>query len=377
MRKLIILVLLLAIIAGAYHFFAGKKAGDAAQMEGAVPVSVATVVEREVVQWDEFSGRLEAVERVEIRARVGGTIDAIHFEEGQLVEKGQLLFTIDPRTYQAAYKAAKARAVAAQNDFARAKELLPRKIIAQQQYDDRRSAAEVAAADLAKAELDLSYAQIKAPISGRVSRAEITVGNLVAEGAQSPVLTTIVSIAPIYANLEIDEQSYVRYLQSNGGNPEALKSIPVQLGLSGETGFPHEGTIKSFDNELNTSAGTVRVRAVFENKDGTLLPGLYAHLRIGGQGLQKALLVNERAIGTDQDKKTVNVVTPENKVEYRVIKLGGMADGMRVVREGLKAGENIVVGGTQRVRPGAQVTPQMVPMDQVPSDKSQVPSNDK
>lgn len=363
MRNLVLVIVVGALAAGGYFFFfTGQPQGDASQMGGAVPVSVAEVQERTVVQWDEFSGRLEAIDRVEVRPRVSGTIEAIHFEEGQMVSQGQPLFTIDPKPYAAALQAAKARAAAAQNEFSRSAELLPKKFISKQLYDDKKSAAAVAAAALTQAQLDMEYTLIKAPVAGRVSRAEITVGNLVSAGASGPLLTTVVSSDPIYADAEVDEQSFVRYLQANGGDPEALKSIPVQLKLSGQKDYGFEGSIKSFDNQLNTRAGTVRVRAVFDNKNGALIPGLYAQLRIGGTGNQPAILINEKSVVTDQDKKVVNIVTAENKIEYRPVVLGPIAEGLRVVRDGLKPGERIVVGGLQRVRPGAQVMPQLVDM---------------
>lgn len=308
--------------------------------------------------WDEFSGRLEAVERVEVRPRVEGTIDAIHFEEGELVQKGQLLFTIDPKPFEATLQAARARSTFARAELARARELLPKKVISQSQYDDKKNAAEVAAADLAKAQLDIGYTKIESPIAGRVSRAEITVGNLVNGGGNAPVLTTVVSLDPIYLNAEIDEQSFVRYLKANGSSADALREIPVQLALSGDKEYSYTGHIKSFDNELDTRAGTVRMRAVFENKSGALIPGLFARLRIGGAGEEKLTLISEDAIGTDQNKKFVYVVDKDSKVEYRVVELGPVVEGLRVIRSGLKAGENIVVGGLQRVRPGALVAAQ-------------------
>jgi len=375
MRKLVIVILFAAVGAVSYHFLQQPAAiaqGAPGEMP-AVPVSVAEVVERNVVQWDEFSGRLEAVDRVEIRPRVAGTIEAIHFEEGQLVQKGDLLFTIDQKPYEAAHQAAKARSIFAQADLARARDLLPRKVISQQQFDDKRSTAAVEAANLTRAELDLGYTQIRSPIAGRVSRAEITVGNLVNSGGDAPILTRVVSIDPIYADVEVDEQSFVRYLRAYGGNPEALKNVPVQLALSGEEGFSHEGHIKSFDNELNTRAGTVRVRAEFANPNAALIPGLFAHMRIGGSGKQMALLINEKALGTDQDKKFVNLVGEGNKVEYRVVTLGPVVENLRVVTSGLKAGERIVVGGLQRVRPGAVVVPQMVDMETTQAAAEQAP----
>ena len=372
MRKLIFVAFLAAIFASVYHFFFATKAGEGMAgmpgMGGPVPVEIGMAEEKEVVAWDEFSGRLEAVDRVEIRPRVEGTIEAIHFEEGQKVEKGQLLFTIDPRPFEAAVQAAKARATYTQAELVRARGLLPQKVISQSQFDDKRNAAEVAGADLKTAQINLDYTQIRAPISGRINRAEITQGNLVSAGGQAPLLTTIVSLDPIYANAEIDEQSFVRYLQAHNDNSDALKDIPVQLALAGEQDYRHQGHIRSFDNELDTRAGTVRMRAEFDNKDGTLVPGLYAKLRVGGSGEQKLVLIGENAIGTDQDKKFVFVVGADSKVEYRVVQMGPVVEGKRVIREGLKAGENVVVGGLQRVRPGVVVTAQK---DEKPADAGQ------
>ncbi|QQX88367.1 efflux RND transporter periplasmic adaptor subunit [Cupriavidus necator] len=337
-------------------------------------IEVAAVVGQTITEWDEFSGRIEAVERVEIRPRVGGTIDAVHFREGALVKKGDPLFTIDPRPYaaevaraDAALAAAQVRAAHAQSEQTRAQRLLDDNAISKREFDERINAARetganvrAAQAQLETARLNLAYTRITAPVAGRVSRAEITVGNLVAAGTASPALTTVVSVSPVYASFEIDEQSYLRYTApgAGGGQP----NLPVYLGLANEDGNPHEGKIQSVDNRLDPRSGTIRVRAVFQNEDGRLLPGLYAKVKLGGGAPHAAVLVNDRAVGTDQGKKFVLVVDKSNKLVYREVELGPNHDGLRVVRKGLKPGETIVVNGLQRVRPGDTVQPKPVAM---------------
>ena len=346
-------------------------------MAGAAPVDVATSISKEIVEWDEFSGRLTAIERVEIRPRVEGTIEAVLFEEGQIVQKGQGLFTIDPRPYQAALNKADADLNAARAQLAyatlqnkRATKLLSGKAIAQREFDETNNAFKIAKASVAAAEaaveiarLNMSYTQIVSPIAGRISRAEITAGNLVKSGGDAPVLTTVVSVDPIYAEFDADEQSFVKYLRLNEKNPDNLKSTPVLLGLAGSSQTPFEGRIQSFDNALNAKSGTIRVRAVFDNKDGLMIPGLFARVQLGGGGKKTVVMIHEQAIGTDQNKKFVYVVGSDNKANYREIKLGSTKDGLRVVVDGLKEGEKIVVGGLQRVRPGAEISPNMVSME--------------
>lgn len=337
-------------------------------------IEVAAVVGQTITEWDEFSGRLEAVDRVEIRPRVGGTIDAVHFREGALVKKGDPLFTIDPRPYaaevaraEADLAAAQVRAAHAQSEQARAQRLLDDNAISRREFDERiHTARETSAnvrgaqAQLETARLNLAYTRITAPVTGRVSRAEITVGNLVAPGATSPALTTVVSVSPVYASFEIDEQSYLRYTAPGAGGGQA--NLPVYLGLANEEGNPHEGKIQSVDNRLDPRSGTIRVRAVFQNEDGRLLPGLYAKVKLGGGAPHAAVLVNDRAVGTDQGKKFVLVLDNANKLVYREVELGPNHDGLRVIRKGLKPGENIVVNGLQRVRPGDTVQPKPVAM---------------
>ncbi len=327
----------------------------------AMPVSVAQVIEREAQEWREFSGRLVAVDQVEIRPRVSGTIESIHFNDGDNVKKGDLLFVIDPRPYEAAFQAAEARAVLAETEMGRAERLLADKAVPQRDFDQRKNALRVARAELTRARLDLEYTRIKAPISGRIGRAEITQGNLVDAGGNAPVLTSIVSSNPIYADFDGDEATYIRFARNGGGKD--VSQIPVMMGLSTESGTPHTGRIESFDNRLDTASGTIRIRAVFDNPDGFLVPGLFARIKLGSPGLDKVLLITDRAVGTDQSKKFVFVVGGDNMVQYREVKLGAMVDGLRVVESGLQAGEKIIVNGLQRARPGAPVVPEIVPMD--------------
>jgi multidrug efflux system membrane fusion protein len=375
MRLLPRLLVLLALIAAGYvgykHFFGASPAGEAPQGgpmgAGGTPVGVAVVEPRQVRQWQEFSGRLVAVESAQIRPRVAGTIEKIHFNEGQWVEKGALLFTIDQRQYSANLQAAQARATLAEAELARAKSLIADKAIPQRELDQRRNDAEIAKAELTRAKLDYDYSLIRAPISGRLSRAEITEGNLVDAGGNAPVLTSIVSSKPIYADVDVDEQTFLTYIQRAGNDSSKLAQVPVQLGLGNDTQTPYSGRIQSFDNQLNPASGTIRVRAVFDNEEGALVPGLFARVRIGDAVEAPALLITERAIGTDQNKKFVMVVKPDNSTERREITLGGMAEGMRIVQSGLQPGEKIVISGLQRLMiPGQPVTPEMMNMDGTP-----------
>ena len=346
----------------------------------ATPVSVATVVQSEVATWDEFSGRLEAVERVDIRSRVAGTIQSVHFREGALVTKGDLLITIDPAPYAADVERAEAQVVAAQarmsytkSEYERAKRLLDEHAIAQREFDERNNAYREADANLRAAQaawqtaqLSLGYTQVRAPVSGRVGKLEITTGNLVAAGPGAPVLTTLVSVSPIYASFEADEQIVTRALQSlpSGSSARAqLERIPVQMGTAATLDTPFTGHLQLVDNQVDAKSGTVRVRAVFDNKDGTLIPGQFAKLRMGQVKNATALLINERAVGTDQNKKFVMVVGPDNTAAYREITLGAHVNGLRIVTNGLKPQERVVVNGLQRIRPGALVAPQPVDME--------------
>ncbi|MGH8750651.1 MAG: efflux RND transporter periplasmic adaptor subunit, partial [Burkholderiales bacterium] len=345
-------------------------------------VSVAAVIEKEVSEWDEFTGRLEAVERVEIRPRISGYIDKIHFREGAEVKKGDLLFEIDPRPQQAELARTEAelaradtKVKLARSELARAEKLLQSQAISRQEYDqlvsgqqDSSAAVKAAQAALLTARLNLEYTKVRSPINGRTSRAEVTAGNLVTGGgggAPSTLLTTVVSLDPIYAAFEGDEQIYLKYGELNRRGERISsreKRNPVYLGLADEEGHPHKGYMEFVDNALNPQTGTIRGRAVFDNKERRFTPGLFARLKLIGSGTYKAVLINDKAVGTDQSKKFVLVVGTDNKTLYREVKLGPLIEGLRVIKQGLKGGETIVVNGLQRVHPGDAVTPQLVSM---------------
>lgn len=357
-----------------------SQAEPAAAAPPATPVSVATVVQSDVSAWDEFSGRLEAVERVDIRSRVAGTIQSVHFKEGTLVKKGDLLLTIDPAPYAAEVDgagakvaSAQARVTQARGQQERSQRLWNEQAISRREFDEHvngRGEADanlrVAQAALQAARLSLGYTQLRAPVSGRVGRLEVTVGNLVAAGPGAPVLTTLVSVSPIYASFDADEQAIAKVLKdAQGGAAGAgrnLDRIPVQMGTATSADTPFEGKLQLVDNQVDAKSGTVRARAVFDNPDGQLMPGQFARIRMGQATPAKALLVNERAVGTDQNKKFVMVVDADNKAQYREVTLGAAVEGLRVVKTGLQANERIVVNGLQRIRPGALLAPQTVDM---------------
>lgn len=372
-KQLAISVAATLIVAGVGTFTALRVgASPAPQAAPAVEVDVAPVLVKTITDWQSYSGRLEAVEKVDIRPLASGTIVAVHFKDGALVKKGDLLFTIDPRPYaaevaraQAQVAAAQARNVYTADDLARAQRLIADNAIAKRDFDEKNNAAREAAAGLKAAQaalqtarLNLAYTQITAPVSGRVSRAELTVGNVVSAGAGSPPLTTLVSVSPIFASFDVDEQTYLQYLSQAADS----KPAPVSLGLANENGYSRQGRVSSVDNRLNTNSGTIRVRASFDNADGALVPGLYARIKVGGGAPHAALLIDDSAVGTDQDKKFALVVDQQNRVQYREVQLGQQQDGLRVVTKGLQAGERIVVNGLQRVRPGDLVKPNKVPM---------------
>jgi multidrug efflux system membrane fusion protein len=334
-------------------------------------VDVATVVFKQVSEWQSYSGRLEAVGKVDIRPLVPGTIVAVYFKDGALVSKGDRLFTIDQRPYLAEVDraagqlaAAESRAIYTATDAARAGRLIESNAISKRDLDEKQNASREAIANVkvAKAALDaakvnLSYTEITAPIAGRVSRAELTVGNVVSAGPAAPVLTSLVSVSPIYASFDVDEQTYLRYL-----NQASTKPAPVSLGLADEAGYSRSGVVDSIDNQLDTQSGTIRVRARIDNANGALLPGLYARIKVGGGKPTDAVLVDDSAIGTDQAKKFVLVVGQGDVVEYREVTLGNLHEGLRIITSGLKAGDRVVVSGVQRVRPNDTVRANSVEM---------------
>jgi len=368
----------LATLALAFNLFGGHAQSDtpAPAAPPAMPVSVATVEPREIVNWAEFSGRLEAIERVELRSRVSGVVEAVHFREGGLVRQGELLVSIDQAPYQAEFEraqanvlAAEARVALAASENERGQQLMASRNVSQRELDTRYNALREAQANLRAAEaaqrtarLNLDYTQIRAPISGRIGKLGVTVGNLVAAGASAPLLTTLVSVDPVYAAFDADERTVLDALASLPDGVRALERIPVRLGTNTSEGARFTGKLHFVDNAVDAASGTVRVRALLDNPDGRLLPGQFVRVQMGQAKVEQSLVINERAVGTDQNKKFVFVVGDDNKALWREVTLGATNDGLRVVTSGLKAGERIVVNGLQRIRPGAAVAPEAVPM---------------
>jgi RND family efflux transporter MFP subunit len=337
----------------------------------APPVSVASAIAGKVKDWDEFTGRFEAIQHVELRPRVSGYIERVAFVEGSEVHKGDLLFAIDPRPYQATLEhaqaelaLAKARSALAVSESARAQRLLTAHAISQEEHDQRvsevsQATANVAAAQAAvdTAQLNLEFTRVTSPIDGRVSRAIVTAGNYVTAGETT--LTSVVSLDPIYVAFDGDEQRYLHFLQSAIG--AGHDPTGVQVGLDGESGFPHHGRVNFVDNAVDPATGTIHLRAVLDNSDRRLVPGLMARVRLPGSADYTAVLVPDAAVATDQDRRYVLVVGADGTVEYRSVELGEVSDGLRVVRNGLKAGERVIVAGLARARPGSKVTPQDAP----------------
>jgi multidrug efflux system membrane fusion protein len=349
--------------------------------EPALPkVTVAPVIARTVTEWDEFTGRLEAVNTVAIRPRVSGFVSAVRFDEGAIVNRGDLLFQIDPRPFQAEVdrlraELARARATAdrAGSELQRARRLAAENAMSQEEQDRRagfasESAAQIGAveAGLRAAELNLEFTRVTAPISGRIGRAIVTEGNLVSSGpGEATLLTTLVSLDPIYATFDADEQTFLKYseLARNGKRASArADGVPIRMALAGEDGFPREGKMDFLDNQLDPATGTIRGRAIFRNADASLTPGLFARLRLPGTAAYAGVLIQDRAVGTDLDKRFVYVVDSNRTIQYRAVTLGPLVDGLRLVRDGLAEGDSIVVNGLQRVRPGAKVEPEIVQM---------------
>lgn len=359
-------------------------------------VSVAEVIGRPITEFDEFTGRIQPVERVEVRPRVSGYIASVNFKEGHEVRKGEVLFVIDQRPYQAELKRTQAELARArtaltlaQSEHQRAAKLLSLHAISQEEADSRLSGDEQAVANVQAAQaavdtaqLNLTFTEVRAPIAGLVSRAEVTAGNLVSSG--QTLLTTMVSIDPVYVEFQGDERGYLKYaqrvrqsnLQSNRQAGDTLSQLhagggPLWVGLADEDGYPHQGKLVFVDNALDPATGTIRVRGQLDNHERRFTPGLFARIKVAGSERYDAALIKDSAIGTDQSLKYAYVVTADNKVEYRALKLGPVVDGLRVVREGLKPGEWVVVNGLQRVRPGAVIHPQRVAMEIKPQGADQ------
>ncbi|MEM7419196.1 MAG: efflux RND transporter periplasmic adaptor subunit [Pseudomonadota bacterium] len=342
------------------------------QANAGVPVDVAAVVTQRLTEWDNFTGRLESPQIVALRPRVSGYIDFVAFKEGEYVEQGQTLFLIDNRTFKAEVarltaqlEESKSRLELAEQNYKRAHKLRKTQAVSEEVLDARLAEKNQALASLNQtqaalevARLNRGFARVEAPISGRISRANITEGNFVTAGQTE--LTRIVSTDRLYAYFDIDEQTYLNYVSSS--NATSVNDKPVALRLANESDYQHWGQIDFIDNQVNGSTGTLRVRAVFNNEEGRLIPGLFAHLKLAGATNEQGILIKEKAIGTDLNNKYVLVVNEENKVEYRAVTLGDKVGSMRIIKSGLAASDTIVVDGLQRVRPGAPVSANEVPM---------------
>ena len=365
------LALILAL--GAVLAACGKKEqGGGAPVDGAAAVTTAPARYLAVVETQEFPARLEAVETVAVRSRITGYIQEIHFAQGAEVRRGDLLVSIDPRPVQARVAKAEADVAAletrldlARIELARTEKLMASQATSQRELDEKAAAVrdleasiKAARAALEAARLDLAFTRITAPISGRVGKAEITAGNFVqTEGPESPVLTTIVSSGPIYVTFDVDERTFVRFGLKGRGTVKGGR-LPLAVGLAGEPGFPHPATLVYVDNRVDIQTGNVRVRALLDNREGNLVPGLYARVRLADPaGIAEAVAVPDAAIGTDQDRKFVYVVGADRKAAYRPVKTAQVVEGQRVVLEGLEAGEQVIVNGLMRVRPGQPVSP--------------------
>ncbi len=366
-------------LAATFVALAGCGGNDQHQMPPP-DVNASPVVQKTVTRWDDYSGHVQAIEAAEIRPRVTGHLEAIHYPEGGLVEKGQLLFTIDSREYRAAAAAAaadasraEARVALANQELQRAEKLIVERAISQGELDQRRMEAQQAAADVlaararaAQANLNVGFTRIAAPFAGRAGEAMVKPGNVV-EPNQS-ILTTLVSVDPVYVTFVGDERAFLRYQEivraGNAASPRAGHT-PVLVGLANEDGFPHEGEVDFVDNALNPETGTIRARAVVPNPDGRFTPGLFARVRLLGETLQNALLINEQAVLTDQDRRYVYVVGDKDSAERRDVTLGPPVEGLRIVESGLKPGDRVIVNGMRKIFfPGQPVKPHTVPMDQ-------------
>jgi len=355
------------------------------QAPKAPPLPVITVskpIVKDITEWDEFVGRFDAVQSVEVRARVSGYLQSVHFKDGALVRKGDLLFVIDPRPFKAAVDdltaaitSAESRLEFASVDFRRYERLAKEGFAPERQLDDRRQRFTAARADLesaraklARAKLDLEFTEIRAPIAGRISRKYVSEGNLVVGGAnESTLLTTIFELDPIYFYFDVDERSYLGYVRmSQRGDRPSSRDVqnPVEVALADEKTFTEKGKMDFVDNRLDPATGTMRGRAVFENKDLRLTPGMFGRLRLPGTGIYRGVLVPEEAVTNDQDRRVVYVVGADHVVRAQPVRLAQLVDGYRIVREGLKGDETIVINGLLRVRPGGKIEPKMTTLPQ-------------
>ncbi|MDX1751307.1 MAG: efflux RND transporter periplasmic adaptor subunit [Methylophaga sp.] len=377
-RNTLRLFLLGSIAAMVLSACGNPQASNQAEAPAAPQVSVAQVVSERITEWDEFTGRLQAPETVNLVPRVSGYIEQVHFTEGALVNKGDLLVQIDPQPFAAEVARLKADLQSAQSalalaetEYNRAEKLSSARAISDELLDTRLARKQQAAASVAsvkaalhRAELDLSYTRITAPISGRVSYAQITAGNYVNAGQSQ--LTSLVSTDKMYAYFDVDEQSYLKYLRLSEAGKRAdtrdATANPVYMALADDNNYQHIGNIDFVDNSVNQQTGSIRIRASFPNTDDRLLPGLFARIKLVGSDSYQGILIDEKAIGTDLNNKFVLLVNAENQLEYRAVKLGEKVNGLRIVREGLAANDKIVVNGLQRVMPNIQIEPKLVNM---------------
>lgn len=343
-------------------------------------VSAADVVVKSISQWDSFNGRIEAVESVQLRPRVSGYIDKVNYTDGQEVKKGEVLFTIDDRTYRAALEQAQAtlaraktQASLAQSEANRTNKLINANVVSREEWEQRRSAAIQAQADIRAAQaavdaaqLNLDFTKVTAPIDGRASRALITSGNLVTAGDSASVLTTLVSQKTVYVYFDVDESTYLRYqdlARKGQGASSDHTALPVEIGLSGEAGYPHQGKVDFLDNQLTPATGTIRMRALLDNAQRQFTPGLFARVRLPGSAEFKATLIDDKAVLTDQDRKYVYIVDKDGKAQRRDITPGRLANGLRIVQQGLNPGDKVIVDGLQKVfMPGMPVNAKTVAM---------------
>ncbi len=375
-KFIIISVIALALIGAGLYYLQTKQNNGAEQADvnpaaQAMPVTVKIIEPQDIQIWKEFSAQLNAVEYAEIKPQVGGVITDVKFEDGQMVNKGDVLYIIDPRPYKAALSRAQSdlnavrnQIILANKELERAQNLIKVDAISKRIYDERSSAVDIAKsqagsarAQLEQAKINLDFAYVKAPISGQVGREEVRAGNLVEAGPNAPLLTTIVSNKEIFADFEIDEQTYIQQVRA-GKTAQGETKIPVKLMLNASD-KPYDGYVQSFDNQIDSSSGTIRARAIFNNDDGVLLPGMFATIEVGSAGSSKKIMISEKAIGTDQDRKFVYIVNNENKVEVNPIKIGDSIRGERVVISGLNKGDKVITQGVIRIRPDMIVDPQI------------------
>lgn len=367
-RNALAAALLAAVLAGCGSRAAEQGPPPAPQV-GAAPVLI-----KPIRQWDEYSGRIEATESVQLRPRVSGYIDKVNYVEGQEVRKGDVLFSIDARQYRAELARANAelararsQAELSRSEAARARKLSDQQAISTESWEQRRAAADQAGADVAAAQaaaeqarLNLEWTQVRAPIDGRAGRAMVTAGNLVSAGDSASVLTTLVSQDRVYVYFDADEPTFLRYsrMAREGARPSEREArLPVRVGLVGEDGFAHEGRVDFLDNQLERSTGTIRVRAVLDNAERRFTPGLFARVQLPGSGEFRAVLIDDKAVLTDQDRKYVYVIDKDGKAQRRDVQLGRSTDdGLRIVQQGLAAGDRVIVDGVQKVfMPGMPV----------------------